>query len=727
MSLRILPVLRLSFMCAAALLLPELAGAQPATTRVSVGPGGVQGNQQSNGAAISADGRWVAFVSWATNLVAGDTNACADVFVRDRWMKSTTRVSVGSGGVQANSCSNTYYPPSISADGRFVAIGSSATNLVSGDTNGFEDVFVHDRQTGATTRVSVGPGGAQANYYSASPSISADGRWVAFESFSSNLVGGDTNGETDVFVHDRQTATTTRVSVASGGVQGNDSTFHPTMSADGRWVGFLSWASNLVAGDTNGSPDVFVHDRQTGTTTRVNVGPAGIQANALTNSSAAISADGPWVAFSSSANNLVPGDTNGKSDVFVHDRQTGATTRVSVGPGGAQANSDSLHPAISADGRWVAFRSDASNLLPGDPSIETNVFVHDRQTGTTSRVSEGAAGHPGNGPSYLSTMSADGRWVAFSSDATDLVAGDTNSARDVFLVDRRVHGDVDSDGRADPTIYRPSSGVWYVLESGSQYATGSALTWGVSTDVPVAGDYDGDGRMDMGVYRPSTGEWYVLLSGAQFTTWMSFGWGVSADVPVPADYDGDGRTDFAVYRPSTGVWYVLESRAQYTTWTQRSWGVATDVPVPGDYDGDGRTDLAVYRPSTGVWYVLQSAAQFTTSIALAWGLSTDLPVPGDYDGDGRTDLAVYLPSTGAWYVLESGAEYTTSRAWSWGVSTDVPVPADFDGDRRTDVAVYRPSTGIWFVLLSSTGFTGSLAHAWGTLGDVPVVVGAVRR
>ncbi len=196
----------------------------------------------------------MAFQSFATNLVSGDTNGQLDVFVHDRQSGATERVSVDSGN-------NGSYAYSISADGRCVAFSSDANNLVSGDTNGDSDVFVHDRQSGATERVSVDSAGAQGNLDSNSPSISADGRYVAFWGWASNLVSGDTNATADVFVHDRQNGATERVSVKSAGAQGNGRSDDPSISADGRCVAFHSWATNLVSGDTNATEDVFVRDR----------------------------------------------------------------------------------------------------------------------------------------------------------------------------------------------------------------------------------------------------------------------------------------------------------------------------------------------------------------------------------------------------------------------------------------------------------------------------------
>ena len=417
------------------------------TTRVSVASDGTQSNHDSYNPSISADGRFVAFESEATNLVSGDTNNFRDIFVHDRQTGQTTRVSVASDGTQSNQHS---YNPSISADGRYVAFESEATNLVSGDTNNHQDIFVHDRQTGQTTRVSVASDGTQANDYSYNPSISADGRYVAFISYASNLVGGDTEpptqpsttslpnnpaskvtgGVSQVFVHDRQTGATTLVSVAIDGSEGSGE--EVSISADGRYVAFRSWDSNLVNGDTNNLPDIFVRDLQTNQTTRVSVASDGTQANNFS-FEPSISADGRYVAFMSWADNLVSGDTNGDWDIFVHDRQTGATIRVSVATGGGQAAGRSQSPSISADGRYVAFASSASNLVSGDTNNHPDIFVHDRQTGVTTRVSVASDGTQTYVSSFDPSISADGRYVAFGSGADNLVSGDTNGRFDIFV------------------------------------------------------------------------------------------------------------------------------------------------------------------------------------------------------------------------------------------------------------------------------------------------------
>jgi Tol biopolymer transport system component len=232
---------------------------------------------------------------------------------------------------------------------------------------------------GITMRVSLPDMGSEADGESRFAAISADGRYVAFQSHAGNMVRGDEKGRTDVFVRDRLAGRTYLVSATPRGEVGNqDSDGRPAISADGRYVAFLSWASNLVPGDTNRNSDIFVHDRQSGQTARVSVSSSGQEGNARSYNPA-ISADGRYVAFVSHADNLVARDTNGQDDVFVHDRETGQTTRVSLAWNGAQANSWSDHPSISADGRYVAFHSRASNLVAADTNgAYMDVFVYDR-------------------------------------------------------------------------------------------------------------------------------------------------------------------------------------------------------------------------------------------------------------------------------------------------------------------------------------------------------------
>ena len=326
----------------------------------------------------------------------------------------TTRVSSSSSGTAGNGPSEA---PWATADARYVGFSSSATNLVPGDTNFAEDLFLRDRTTSRTERISIATDGSQGQYPSMRPAISADGRYVAFDTLST-LVPYDTNGATDVFLRDRQAGTTVRLSQGTGGVQANGASYGASMSPDGRYVVFTSYASNLVAGDTNGLADVFRLDRQTGGLTLVSANASG-QAGNGSSDTGIVSADGRYVTFESQASNLVAGDSNGSTDVFVKDLSTGAVQRVSVTNGGAQFGGGGSTPSMSADGRYVTFSGQPTNAF-------AQLYVRDRTAGTTTLVSVGADGKPGNTATFEGTISANGRYVGFGTGASNIVPGSPN-------------------------------------------------------------------------------------------------------------------------------------------------------------------------------------------------------------------------------------------------------------------------------------------------------------
>jgi Tol biopolymer transport system component len=396
-----------------ALLLP--AGAKAAVSRVSVTRDGAQAADHSFSPVISADGRYIAFQSAAQNLAPGvPLSGSAAFFVRDRLTGAVEDVSAPQTNLPGYGYS--FGRAAISGDGRFVAFDWNADNVVPGDTNKARDVFVRDRLAGRTERVSVATGGAQADGDSSGVSISADGRFATFSSSASNLVAGDTPGSSDLFLRDRQEGTTTRLaSFVEGGA----------ISADGRSV--------VVSAGTL----TYVLELATGKQDPVCVSTAGAPSTQPC-TGAVISADGRYVAFTSAVSNLVLGDTNGVSDLFVRDRLARTTERVDISSSGAQITSIYCCAGygLSADGRFVTFASGDPSLVASDSNGAYDVFVRDRLAGTTERVSLPRAGGQGNGESSAPTISPDGRFVAFETRASNLVPGDTNGTIDVFVADR---------------------------------------------------------------------------------------------------------------------------------------------------------------------------------------------------------------------------------------------------------------------------------------------------
>ncbi len=409
---------------------PAVAGTQ-STVRVSERATGHDANQNSSWSSVSADGRFVAFSSYASNLVAHDTNETSDIFVRDLVTGSVRRVSVASDGTQADSAS---FHPSISADGDVIAFQSSATNLVAGDTEAHADVFVHVVSTGQTLRVSVGRHGGGANDDSVEPAISGNGRVVTFGSVATNLVSEPVNATglcCDIFVRDLTTGRTSLAAPMLDGTGSSDS-FAPVLSYSGRDVAFGSWGCSMVRHmPCEDESNVFERDMVTGRMRLVTRSFDGRVAYGC-GANPAISADGTLIAFTSDGGNVVAGDTNSANDVFVRNLATGVTTRVSVTSKGAQTNGALGRVTMSGDGRFIVFQSDSWNIVAGDSNLVSDVFVHDMRTGKTTRSSVSSSGAQADGFSANAAISADGSLIAFESDATNLVANDSNRTTDIF-------------------------------------------------------------------------------------------------------------------------------------------------------------------------------------------------------------------------------------------------------------------------------------------------------
>ena len=342
-------------------------------------------------------------------------------------INSISRISVGNGGIQANGQSGSN---SISDNGRFVSFESNATNLFSNDTNGHTDTFIYDSLNQTVELITLAPNGSQANGSSSAGSISGNGNYVAFASFADNLVAGDNNEQRDIFLYDRTAKTTQLVNVTSNGTQANGLSLFSAINDDGKYVAFESTATNLVPGDTNSLTDIFLYDRVNQTTARINVAPNGTQANGVT-TLGSISDDGNYISFTSEASSLVANDNNGKSDVFVYDRQNNTLELITSG-----ANGDSTSGLISGNGSYVVFESDANNLVPGDTNGKKDIFIYDRVNKTTELVDVAADETQSDGNSQNASISDDGNYVAFLSEANNLVAGNISDESNIFIRDR---------------------------------------------------------------------------------------------------------------------------------------------------------------------------------------------------------------------------------------------------------------------------------------------------
>ena len=501
--------------------------------------GSASGNGYSDNPSTSSDGRYTVFASDASNLVSGDTNGTRDIFLFDNQTNTTRRLNLSRQGEQTNGPSNR---PVISADGRYLAFESTATNLILGDTNGFSDIFVVDVITGAIDMLSLDASGTRANNSNFRPSISSTGRYVSFESSATNLVSSGTSvGVSHIYVRDRDVSgsgtfdtigniSTVLVSQSSGGTAANGNSLQSVLSADGRYIAFASDATNLVSSDTNALRDIFLRDRTGGTTTRVSVATGGTQATGGDSRTPSLSSDGRYIAFASSATNLASGDTNGVSDIFVHDRTTTTTQRISVSTSGTEAvdpsatgfKLGSINPSISSTGRYVAFASLANNLTAGDSAgqkqnLDANdaldVFVRDRDvsaSGTydtsgnvaTTMVSVNKFGlqtlsilntQSTASSDIFPSISADGRWVAFPSDAenvsglshtvTNLISIDNNNTRDVFLFDRVTNALPNSSIAPSVTITSPGTATSILVNTATPITVSATTTVGVVSTV----------------------------------------------------------------------------------------------------------------------------------------------------------------------------------------------------------------------------------------------------
>jgi hypothetical protein len=640
----------------------------------------------------------------------------------------TTRVSVATNGTQADGES---FLPSISADGGHVAFRSTASNLVAGDTNSVGDVFVRNRVTGATTRISVASDETQANGESVQPSISADGRYVAFYSLASNLVAGDTNGVSDVFVHDQMTDALTRISVATNGTQGDGESYSPSISEDGRYVAFFSSASNLVANDTNAVPDVFVHDTATGATTRVSAASDGTQGNNGSGNVSAISADGHSVAFSSAASNLVLGDTNGVEDVFVAqdaslsppgpfektlpaDGATGAPISLTL-TWAASAGATSydlcldVTPNTTCDGAWVSVGTMTSWPLVGlTPGAIYSWHVRAMNADGTT-YSDGSAI-----TFHTFIVAALGLPDAFSK--TSPTNGATGQPTTLLLRWDASNGATGYELCLDVMHNATCDEVWIPVGNVTSWAI-SGLTPGVIYSWHVRA-MNGGGTTD-----------------ANSGTWWSF---VPGGVASPSgDFNGDGRQDLIFQNPDGQVyaWFLNGLSFGSGAWlAQDLVGPDWRIVATSDLTGDQKADLLWQHQTTGA--VMMQAFEGTTrigsqAIPIAANTPWRIRATGDFNGDGRADIVWQNATSGQvyiWHMKVSSGGIAEFDSGTYVTHPDLSSPVtlnpmartewqiagagDFDGDGKQDLAWRNLSTGAlttW--LLDGAVLTGSISYA----------------
>ena len=487
--------------CLAALLSPALASAQQ-TTKLSLNWVSESGDGPSElGDApdsLTPDGRFCVFTTAAYNLVQGDTNGFRDVLLHDRITGTLERVSLTSSGSEAVGDSQ---HPAISDDGRMVAFQSFAPNLAAGDWNGTWDVFVTDRVTRLTTVVSAAANGTIGNGPSVQPSISGDGTRIAFASSASNLVATDTNGVQDVFVRNLQTGTVRLVSRLPQGALGNADSRRPALSGNGQWIAFESLSTNLVPGAAQNGASILVANLATGALELASVSNSGVPAN---NSSSFpyISRDGSRVAFLSRANNLAL-VAQSSNNAYLRDRAAGSVMLVSASADGLPATAASISLSLSDNGSFVAHSSPAQ-LTPGHSGNGFDTFLFEVASRRTIRTSVPLAvpGEPNqSGATEVGGISDDGLWTVFGSTAYNLVAGEQpDFIADVFSRDTRTawfrDRDLDRFGVVSESQLVPfPQGLDYALSSGDCDDTRAAVNPS-ATETCNGLDDDCDGLVD---------------------------------------------------------------------------------------------------------------------------------------------------------------------------------------------------------------------------------------
>lgn len=464
----------------------------PLVERVTNGINGQPPTLGSSRPWMDATGLLVAFDSFASNL-ADCPGTFSKVYVHSRATLETNCIDRDLNGLPASGFG---LRATLSADGTLICYESQASTLMEGDTNGVADIYVDDLVTGVRRRVSLATSGAEPDAACTNPIISGDGRFVFFQSMATNLAENIPEGTWQIYVHEIETGRTDLLTRGYDGLPGNANSFDPYPSKDGMTVGFESRATNLHPDDTNDFFDVYAADRRAGEMRWISRGPGGIPPNDES-FYARPTADGAEIVFNSEAWNLVPGDNNFATDVFIYDMGSGDIERINITEFGIESNGVSFWGHLSGDGRYCVFSSGGFTLVPDDTNFSFDVFVKDRQTGVVRRVSvasDGTEAELGSGVSNPPMFSDDGRFILFESAANNLIPNDGNIWVDIFIVDLGAEvsciGDANRDGRVDFIDY-----------------TTVLLNWGTPAGDPVLGDANGDRFVDFRDLTAIMGRW----------------------------------------------------------------------------------------------------------------------------------------------------------------------------------------------------------------------------
>jgi Tol biopolymer transport system component len=750
------------------------------------------GNGDSSLASVSSDGRYVTFLSRASDLGVADANgSCADVYFTDLVTGTTARIEpmylndswspvmspdgryvaltrgepinggvrvkdTWSGGTTWAGAPTQYYYgtvpleprgqiPSLSNDGRYVAVAGTYSYAHMGATIQWTDVYVNDLETGSQRQI-VDLFGVS----SVETRISGDGRWVAY-----------TNGA--VYMYDLGTGTTTTASSDSQGVAASGA--DPTLSNDGRYVAFISEASSLVADDTNGLGDVFLKDMLSGVTIRLSTDATGGQANGRS-FSPCISGDGRYVTFTSDADNLVPGDTNGHSDIFVKDLASGAIARVSMGSTGEEANGDCGEPAISSNGRYIVFQSTATNLHPSDTTSYQDVYLvwnplipaelslygttvaENRPVGTEVGVLATGASSSGPFTYMLVAGEGDADNGAFTIDGNTLRTAATFDFETRAAYTIRVRstdgGSVcceqsftitvdDVHPIACPALYDPETSFFSLRGANNGESNDTSFGYGEpgADWVPLMGDWNGDQASGVGFYDPEGSCFYLTDSHEGGYSQYAFGYGEPGAgwIPLVGDWNGDGRSGVGLYNPHTSTFYLTDSLvdgfAQYTFGygePDAGWS-----PLVGDWDGDGSSGVALYDPHSFAFYLTDS---LQTGIAEHYYRDANAkagwqPLVGDWDGDGSDGLGLYAPESSVFHLVSVTATRYVPYSLGYGQPGAgwQPLVGDWDGNGACGVGLYDPATATFYLKDRLTSGFADYTYVFGTPGAAQVLIG----